>query len=50
MIARIDIMRALKRHVEREFDPSRKDANWGKWCGIIETPSLLAMFAIRFFG
>jgi NADPH-dependent ferric siderophore reductase len=30
MIARIGIMRALKRHVERVFDPSWKDTNWGK--------------------
>jgi hypothetical protein len=30
MFARIGIMRALKRHVERVFDPSRKDHHWGK--------------------
>jgi hypothetical protein len=28
--ARIGIMRALNRHVERVFDPSRKDHHWGK--------------------
>jgi len=30
IFARIGIMRALKRHVERVFDPSRKDTPWGK--------------------
>jgi hypothetical protein len=30
MFARIGIMRALNRHVERVFDPSRKDKHWGK--------------------
>ena len=30
MFARIGIMRALNRHVEREFDPSRKDPHWGR--------------------
>ena len=30
MLARIGIMRALSRHVERVFDPSRKDPHWGK--------------------
>jgi hypothetical protein len=30
MFARIGIMRALNRHVERVFDPSRKDTHWGK--------------------
>jgi hypothetical protein len=30
MFARIGIMRALNRHVERAFDPSRKDHHWGK--------------------
>jgi hypothetical protein len=29
MFARIGIMRALNRHVERVFDPSRKDKHWG---------------------
>jgi hypothetical protein len=28
--ARIGLMRALNRHVERLFDPSRKDHHWGK--------------------
>jgi hypothetical protein len=28
IISRIGVMRALKRHVERVFDPSRKDTNW----------------------
>jgi len=28
MFARIGIMRALNRHVERVFDPSRKDHHW----------------------
>jgi hypothetical protein len=30
MFARIGIMRALNRNVERVFNPSRKDAHWGK--------------------
>lgn len=30
MLARIGIMRALNRHVVREFNPSRKDTRWGK--------------------
>jgi hypothetical protein len=30
MFARIGMMRALNRHVERVFDPSRKDTHWGK--------------------
>ena len=29
MMARIGVMRALNRHVERVFGPSRKDAYWG---------------------
>jgi hypothetical protein len=30
MFARIGVMRALNRDVERVFDTSRKDAHWGK--------------------
>jgi hypothetical protein len=30
MFARIGFMRALNRHVERAFNPSRKDLHWGK--------------------
>jgi hypothetical protein len=30
MFARIGVMRALNRHVERIFDPSRKDHHWGR--------------------
>jgi hypothetical protein len=30
MIARIGVMRALNRHVVREFNPDRKDTHWGK--------------------
>jgi hypothetical protein len=30
MFARIGLMRALNRHVERVFDPSRKDKHWGR--------------------
>jgi hypothetical protein len=30
MMARIGVLRALNRSVEREFDPSRKDTQWGK--------------------
>jgi hypothetical protein len=30
MMARIGVMRALNRHVVREFDPDRKDTHWGK--------------------
>ena len=30
MLARIGVMRALNRHVERVFNPSHKDPHWGK--------------------
>jgi hypothetical protein len=30
MMARIGVMRALNRHVERVFNPDRKDHHWGK--------------------
>jgi hypothetical protein len=30
MFARVGVMRALNRHVERVFDPSRKEKHWGK--------------------
>ena len=30
MFARIGVMRALNRHVERVFNPGRKDHHWGK--------------------
>jgi hypothetical protein len=30
MFARIGVMRALNRDVERVFDPSRKDHRWGR--------------------
>jgi hypothetical protein len=30
MLARIGIMRALNRHVERVFNADRKDHHWGK--------------------
>jgi hypothetical protein len=30
MMARIGIMRALNRHVVREFNPDRKETHWGK--------------------
>jgi hypothetical protein len=30
MLARIGVMRALNRHVERVFDPERKNHHWGK--------------------
>ena len=30
MLARIGVMRALNRHVERVFNPDRKDPHWGK--------------------
>jgi hypothetical protein len=30
MFARIDVMRAWSRHVERVFNPDRKDTHWGK--------------------
>lgn len=30
MFARVGIMRALNRYVERVFNPSRKDIHWGK--------------------
>lgn len=30
MMARIGVMRALNRHVVREFNPDRKDHHWGQ--------------------
>jgi hypothetical protein len=30
MFARIGVMRALNRHVERVFNPARKDTHWGR--------------------
>jgi hypothetical protein len=30
MFARIGVMRAINRHVERVFNASRKDTHWGK--------------------
>jgi hypothetical protein len=30
MMARIGMLRALNRHVERVFNPDRKDKHWGK--------------------
>jgi hypothetical protein len=30
MFARIGVMRALNRYIERVFDPSRKDTHWGR--------------------
>ena len=30
MFARIGVMRALNRNVERTFNPSRKDTHWGR--------------------
>jgi hypothetical protein len=30
MMARIGVMKALNRHVERVFDPGRKETRWGK--------------------
>jgi hypothetical protein len=30
MHARIGMMRAINRYIERVFDPSRKDKHWGK--------------------
>jgi hypothetical protein len=30
MLARIGVMKALNRHVQRVFNPARKDTHWGK--------------------
>ena len=30
MFARTGVMRALNRHVEREFNPPRKEKHWGQ--------------------
>jgi hypothetical protein len=30
MFARVGVMRALNRHVIREFNPDRKDTHWGR--------------------
>jgi hypothetical protein len=42
MLARIGVMRALKRHVERVFEPSGKKHHWesGSWCATDETVSM----------
>jgi hypothetical protein len=37
MFARIGVMRALNRHVERVFDPSRKEHHWGKRRNIVSS-------------
>jgi hypothetical protein len=29
-LLRVGMLRALNRHVEREFNPDRKDSHWGK--------------------
>jgi hypothetical protein len=46
MFARIGIMRALNRHVERVFNPDRKDHHWGRHgideAGQRQCPLLLA--------
>jgi len=31
MFARIGVLRALNRKVERVFNPDRKDNHWGRW-------------------
>jgi hypothetical protein len=31
MLPRIGVMRSLNWHVERVFNPDRKDHHWGKW-------------------
>jgi hypothetical protein len=33
MFARIGVMRAINRHIERVFDPSRKEKQWGRQGG-----------------
>jgi hypothetical protein len=30
MFARIGVMRAINRHVQRVFNPDRKDTHWGR--------------------
>jgi hypothetical protein len=30
MFARIGMMRALNRHIKREFNPDRKEKHWGR--------------------
>jgi len=37
MFARIGIMRALNRHVERVFNPDRKGTQWGRRQGPLPT-------------
>jgi hypothetical protein len=41
MFARIGVMRALNRNVERKFDSSRKDKHWGRrsWRGMDDESS-----------
>jgi hypothetical protein len=52
MFARIGVMRALKRHVERVFDPSRKDKHWdaGSWRGIDDGSRQISRLRITLEG
>jgi hypothetical protein len=52
MLARIGVMRALNRHVERVFDPSRKDKHWGvaSWRGIDDESRQLSRLPITLEG
>jgi hypothetical protein len=48
MFARIGVMRALNRHVERAFDPSRKDSigDAGSWRGMDDESSEVSAGAL----
>jgi hypothetical protein len=48
MFARIGVMRALNRHVERVFNSDRKDQHWdaGSWRGIDDNDALGVRHAV----
>ena len=43
MHARIGMLRALNRNVERVFNPDRKDTNWGKQTALVVVVALEAL-------
>jgi hypothetical protein len=46
MFAGIGVMRALNRHVERVFNPSRKEKHWGRQQAGAGSVSLLYILAL----
>jgi hypothetical protein len=41
LLARVGVLRALNRHVEHVFDPSRKDTHWSSWRATDNSEKLL---------